>query len=193
MALPAENMPYTFADVLAWDESERAELIDGELVLLATPLREHQRISMVLCTIINNFLQGKPCQVYHAPFSVRPFARKEDRPEDVDTVLEPDITVVCDPEKLDKYGCRGAPDWIVEILSDSTQRHDRFVKYRLYEQAGVREYWSVDPEKQTVQVFRLEEGRYAAVDFQSAEGRVSSGVLEGLEIDLAAVFTEGAG
>lgn len=193
MALPAENMPYTFADVLAWDESERAELIDGEPVLLATPLREHQRVSGEIFAQIHSFLKGKPCQVYHAPFSVRPFARKEDRPEDVDTVLEPDITVVCDPEKLDKYGCRGAPDWIVEILSDSTQRHDRFVKYRLYEQAGVREYWIVDPEKQTVQVFRLEEGRYAAVDFQSAEGRVSSGVLEGLEIDLAAVFTEGAG
>lgn len=193
MALPAENMPYTFADVLAWDESERAELIDGEPVLLATPLREHQRVSGEIFAQIHSFLKGRPCQVYHAPFSVRPFARKDDRPEDVDTVLEPDITVVCDPEKLDKYGCRGAPDWIVEILSDSTQRHDRFVKYRLYEQAGVREYWIVDPEKQTVQVFRLEEGRYAAVDFQSAEGRVSSGVLEGLEIDLSAVFTEGAG
>lgn len=193
MALPAENMPYTFADVLAWDESERAELIDGEPVLLATPLREHQRVSGEIFAQIHSFLKGKPCQVYHAPFSVRPFARKDDRPEDVDTVLEPDITVVCDPEKLDKYGCRGAPDWIVEILSDSTQRHDRFVKYRLYEQAGVQEYWIVDPEKQTVQVFRLEEGRFAAVDFQSAEGRVSSGVLEGLEIDLSAVFTEGAG
>ena len=97
MALPAENIHYTFEDVLEWDETERAELIDGEPVLLASPLREHQRILMELSSMIHNFLQGKPCQVYPAPFTVRLFAQREDRPEDVDTVLEPDITVVCDP------------------------------------------------------------------------------------------------
>ena len=131
---------YTLADALTWDEQDRIELIDGAPVMMAPPSRAHQRISMELSRQLANYLEGKRCQVYPAPFAVRLFEQAGDRPQDVDTLVEPDISVVCDRNKLDDMGCKGAPDLIVEILSPSTQRHDRLVKYNLYQRAGVREY-----------------------------------------------------
>ena len=190
MALPARKQYYTFADALEWGEDERVEIIDGEVVMMAPPLREHQRILMALSRQIANFLDGKRCEVYPAPFGVRPFEEEGDRPEEVDTMVEPDITVVCDPEKLDKYGCKGAPDFIIEILSPSTRRMDLSVKYRLYQRAGVREYWIVDPDTKTVQVFRLEDGRYDAPDVYTAGAVVPCGIWEGFGIDLTTIFTE---
>lgn len=91
-----------------------------------------------------NFLDGKQCRVYPAPFGVRLFEQNGERPEDVDTMVEPDISVVCDRGKIDKYGCKGAPDLIIEVLSPSTRRHDRLVKLNLYQRAGVQEYWMVE-------------------------------------------------
>ena len=111
-------------------------------------------------------------------------------PEDVDTVVEPDIAVICDPAKLDKYGCRGAPDMVVEILSPSTQRQDRFTKFSLYQRAGVREYWIVDPENKFVQSFWLEDGRYAVKEFGAAGDKMRVNVLEDCVIDLSEVFPE---
>ena len=108
MALPAEKARYTFADALTWGEDERIEVIDGKVVMMAPPLRVHQEILMALSRQIANYLDGKRCKVYPAPFAVRLFEEDGDAPEDVDTMLEPDITVVCDPDKLDKYGCKGA-------------------------------------------------------------------------------------
>ena len=114
MALPAEEPRYTFADALTWDEDERIEIIDGEAFVMAPPLRVHQKISRAMFSQINDFLRGKQCEVYPAPFAVRLFEENGDRPEDVDTMVEPDITIVCDPSKLDKYGCRGAPDMVID-------------------------------------------------------------------------------
>ena len=151
MALPREER-YTYADYLEWDEKERVELIDGAPLMMAPPSRKHQEISGEIYRQLANFLRGKGCRVYAAPFGVRLFERAEDGPEDVDTVVEPDITVVCDRDKLDDQGCKGAPDLIVEILSPSTQRRDRLTKLNLYQRAGVREYWIVNPEDRTVQV-----------------------------------------
>ena len=105
-------------------------------------------------------------------------------------MVEPDITVVCDPAKLDDIGCRGAPDLVMEILSPSTQRHDRLTKFNLYQQAGVREYWIVDPVSRSVQVFLLEDGRYSAKDFGTAGETVRVNVLEDCVIDLTQVFAE---
>ena len=189
MALPAEETRYTFADALTWGGDERIEIIDGEAFMMAPPLRVHQKILRALFMQIANFLDGKRCEVYPAPFAVRPFEEDGDAPEDVDTMLEPDITVVCDPDKLDKYGCKGAPDMVIEILSPSTRRHDLAVKYQLYQRAGVREYWIVDPEGKTVQVFRLEDGLYNAPDIFT-EGAVPVGLWEDFSIDLSQVFTE---
>ena len=188
-ALPAEETRYTFADALTWGEDERIEIIDGEAYMMAPPLRVHQKILRALFMQIANFLDGKQCEVYPAPFAVRLFEENGDRPEDVDTMVEPDITVVCDPDKLDKYGCKGAPDMVIEILSPSTRRHDLAVKYRLYQRAGVREYWIVDPDRKTVQVSKLEDGLYNAADVYTS-GAVPVGLWEDFSIDLSQVFTE---
>ena len=191
MPLPKEERRYTFADVLAWDTDARIELIDGTPFLMAPPSTEHQRILMELSYRLRAFLEGKPCQVFPAPFGVRLFSGQEDAPEDEGAVLEPDISVICDRDKLDEHGCKGAPDLIVEILSPSTQRRDRFEKFSLYQRAGVREYWIVDPDRTMVQVFTLEEGADHAplVVLAGARGPVS--VLEGCVIDLSAVFAGG--
>ena len=189
MALPAEEPRYTFADALAWGGNERIEIISGEAFMMAPPLRVHQKILRALFMQIANFLDGKRCEVYPAPFAVRPFEKNGDYPEDVDTMVDPDITVVCDPDKLDKYGCKGAPDMVIEILSPSTRRHDLAVKYRLYQRAGVREYWIVDPDGKTVQAFRMEDGFYNASDVYTS-GTVPVGIWKDFSIDLSLVFTE---
>ena len=189
MPLPARQERFTFADCLTWDENERIEIIDGKTFMMAPPLRVHQGILMAISRQIADFLDGKQCKVYPAPFGVRLFEQDGDRPEDVDTMVEPDITVVCDPDKLDKYGCKGAPDMVIEILSPSTRRHDLLVKYQLYQRAGVKEYWIVDPGRKTVQVFKLDDGFYGAGEIYMA-GAVPVGLWEDFSVDLARVFTE---
>ena len=192
MALPAEKERYTFADVLAWPDNERAELINGEDVMMApAPSRAHQGISMELSRQFANYLEGKKCKAYHAPFDVRLFEKDGDGPEDVYTVVEPDLVVICDPSKLDDRGCKGAPDMVVEILSPSTQRHDRLVKLSLYQRAGVREYWIVSPEDQTVQVFILTNGLLLPHEVYDRQGVAKVNVLDGCFIELSKVFTEG--
>ena len=191
MALPAEKDRYTFADVLAWDDGERAELIDGEIFLMApAPSRGHQKVSGALFAQLYNYLEGKRCEVYHPPFDVRLFERDGDGPEDVDTVVEPDITVVCDPSKLDDRGCKGAPDMVVEILSPSTRRHDRLVKLDLYQRAGVREYWIVNPEDKTVQVLTLKNGLLLPQEDYGRKDMAKVNVLDDCLIDLNKVFSE---
>ncbi len=190
MGLPAEKARYTFADVLTWEEDERIELIGGEVVMMSPPSRIHQKISFEIGRQIGNYLEGKKCEVYPAPFGVRLFERDGDGPEDVGTMVEPDISVVCDKSKLDKHGCKGAPDMVVEVLSPSTLRHDRFVKLCLYQRAGVREYWIVEPETQTVQVYTLENGILQPRAFYGPGDVAKVNVLEGCFVELAKVFTE---
>lgn len=190
MALPAKKIQYTLADCLAWSEDDRAEIIDGEVYLMAPPSRRHQSTSGELYRQLANYLEGKDCKVYAAPFGVRLFERKGDAPYLVDTVVEPDIVVVCDPDKLDDIGCRGAPDLIMEILSPSSLRHDRLTKFNLYRRAGVREYWIVDPASQTVQSFVLEGNHYVAKDFGAPGDQLRVNVLEDCTIDLTPVFAE---
>ena len=187
MALPQENL-YNLSDILNMNDDKRMELINGELVMMAPPVRIHQKISRTLVTQIDTFLTGKKCEVYSAPFAVRPFEQDGDSLYDVDTMVEPDVSVICDPSKLDDIGCKGAPDFIIEILSPSTRRHDRFTKFNLYQRAGVREYWIVDPSSKDVQVFLLEDGHYTAKGFGTAEDKIKVNVLEGCVIDLSKVF-----
>lgn len=190
MALPVEKGKYTFADVLSWDENERIEIIDGEAVMMAPPSRVHQEIVAELTRQFGNYLEGKRCRVYPAPFGVRLFERDGESPENVDTMVEPDISVVCDRNKLDKNGCKGAPDLIIEILSPSTQRHDRLVKLDLYQRAGVREYWIVDPENQTVQVLLLSNSLLLPHEVYNKDGIAKVNVLDGCFIELCKVFSE---
>lgn len=190
MALPAEKARYTFADCMAWDEKERAEIINGETVMMAPPSRAHQEVSGELFGQLRDYLKGKRCKVYSAPFAVRPFEQDGDRPEDVDTMVEPDISVVCDLSKLDDAGCKGAPDLVIEILSPSSLRHDRFTKFNLYQRAGVREYWIVDPASKSAQSFVLENGHYTAKEFGAAGDKMKVHVLEDCILDLTQVFSE---
>ena len=188
MPLPAPKDRYTFADCLTWGESERIEIINGEAVMMAPPSRVHQEVLMELSAQIHSYLAGKKCRVYPAPFAVRLFEKDGDTPEDVDTMVEPDISVVCDSSKLDDAGCKGAPDLVMEILSPSTMRHDRFTKFNLYQRAGVREYWIVDPSSKSVQVFVLEAGNYKAQDFGTVGDIIKVNVLDGCFIELSKVF-----
>lgn len=191
MALPAEKARYTFADCLSWDEKERIEIIDGQVFLMASPTSIHQEISMEISRQIANFLEGKRCRVYPAPFDVRLFEKDGDAPEDVDTVVEPDISVVCDKSKIDMRGCKGAPDLIVEILSPSTQRYDQLVKLNLYQRAGVREYWIVDPENRTIRVMlQAGDGTLRPHEIYEQEDVAKVNVLDGCFIELSKVFSE---
>ena len=187
MALPQEKR-YTLADVLTWEGEERVELIDGVPVMMAPPVRIHQEISGELFAQLHAYLKGKKCRIYAAPFAVRLFERQGDCLEDVGTMVEPDIAVVCDPSKLDDIGCKGAPDLVIEILSPSTRRHDKVTKFNLYRLAGVREYWMVDPVEKAIQSFVLENGVYVAQDLKIAGERMNVHILEGCVIDLSEVF-----
>ncbi len=187
--LPAEKR-YTYADLLAWDDNTRYELYNGQPVALASPSNVHQEISVELSSQLHTYLRGKKCKVYTAPFDVRLFEEDSDRPEDVDTVVQPDLMVICDPKKVDRRGVQGAPDLVVEILSDSTRRIDRLTKFNLYQRAGVREYWIVDPATRTVSVYSLEEGAYYAAATYGADSSVPVGVLDDCTIDLSTVFPE---
>lgn len=158
--------------------------------MMAPPSRIHQEISGALFAQLYNFLEGKKCRVYAAPFAVRLFERDGETPENVDTMVEPDLSVVCDNNKLDNHGCKGAPDLVVEILSPSSLRHDRFVKLGLYQRAGVREYWVVDPEYKSVQVF-TQDGDFLRISEEYGRRDVARvNVLEGCFIDLGKVFPE---
>ena len=175
---------YTYADYATWDEKIRCELIDGVVCMMTAPSMTHQSISMNLSTQLNIFLKDKPCKVFAAPFDVRLSADNGD-----DTVVQPDILVVCDREKLSEKGCQGAPDLVVEILSPSSGAHDKVIKFNRYLQAGVREYWIVYPDSRVVDVYVLENKRYVASSF-AKEDTISSHVLEGCIISLADVFSE---
>lgn len=190
MPLPVEKDYYTFADCLEDTSEKRYEIIDGKPILMAPPSSDHQRISVALTSQLYNYLEGKKCEVFSAPFGVRPFERDGDKPEDVTTLLQPDISVVCDRSKIDKHGCKGAPDMVIEILSPSTRRHDRLVKLNLYQKAGVREYWIVSPEEQTVQVFLLENGMLTLHELYEKNDFARVNVLDNCGIDLSRVFPE---
>lgn len=190
MALPAEKEYYTLTDYLTWDGHERYELIDGiPYNMSPAPLPKHQSISGALYAQIWLFLEGKPCEVYPAPFDVYPLADSDETSDDIDTVVEPDITVVCDPSKVDDHGCKGAPDFVVEVLSPSNFRHDRLVKYNLYMRAKVREYWIVDPREKTVEVYLLDENGYLKLSEIYGENDTAKiTVLNDCPIDLKRVF-----
>ena len=188
MALPQKQEFYTYADLLGWETTARFELYEGEPVALASPSDEHQRLLGELFVQFRSFTEGKPCQVRFAPLDVRLFQGAEDRPDRVDTVVQPDLLVVCDRDKLDRHGVRGAPDFVLEITSPATRRYDLSYKFRLYQRAGVREYWIVDPEAKVIQTFVLENGRYMVQSFDQENGMAPVSIFDGLEIDLIAVF-----
>ncbi len=150
MALHQEKS-HTIEDIYALPEGQRAELINGQIYNMAPPNTNHQRISFALARKISDYIDQKKgiCEVFPAPFAV--FLNADDI-----TYVEPDISVICDKDKLDDKGCNGAPDWIIEIISPSTERMDYGIKLFKYRSAGVREYWIVNPRTRIVNVFDFE-------------------------------------
>lgn len=189
MALAKENRKYTFQDYLSWDESQRVEIFSGRAVVMqAAPSTEHQRILGKIFRQISNFLDGRTCEAFVAPFAVRLFDQKNTPDDQSMTVVEPDISVVCDPQKIDEHGCKGAPDFIIEILSPSTMKNDLFEKMDLYRRAQTQEYWIVSPTDQFVQVYVLENGKYTVSGLYGANDTISATVLKGCAVDLSSVF-----
>ncbi|MCP4156821.1 MAG: Uma2 family endonuclease [bacterium] len=187
--LKNEQQRFNYADYLSWPENERWELIDGiPYEMSAAPNRFHQEISGNLLTAINIFLKNKKCKVYAAPFDVR-FPEVNQKDADIETVLQPDISVICDPSKLDDKGCKGAPDFIIEILSPFSSRVDRMTKFHIYEHFGVKEYWLVSPVDRTVEAFLLgDNGKYGRPEFFTETDNIPCSVLKGLSLDAAEFF-----
>jgi Uma2 family endonuclease len=190
-ALKEEEKDYTYTDYLAWDTDKRYELINGEAWMMAAPSVRHQAVSRELLGQFGNFLKGKSCQVFAAPLDVRLFPKDDDRD---DTVVQPDIVVVCDRSKIaDNRACKGAPDMVIEIRSPSNTEIPLLLKFTKYLKAGVREYWLVDPETRDIQVHILEKG--TGPDLWHYISSVYSGVktmdvsvLPGLAIDFDSIW-----
>jgi Uma2 family endonuclease len=181
---------YTYADYLTWQLNEWVELIRGKVRLMSpAPKRTHQRISVNLTRIVDQALRGKTCQVFHAPFDVRLSKATPDGDASIETVVQPDICVICDPRKLDERGCLGAPDWIIEILSPGNTARDTKEKFDLYEEASVREYWMVTPEQKNVVVYvAAEDGRYQLRGEFYTPGPIPVATLPELQLEWAEVF-----
>jgi Uma2 family endonuclease len=182
-SLADEGRRFTYADYKA-EEGERFELIEGNAYALAAPNDYHQGILAELTRQMGNYLRGKPCKVRPAPYDVRLFYMED---ESDDTVVQPDLSVICDEKKRGPEGCRGAPDLVVEILSPSNTADEYVRKFNLYMKAGVREYWILDPKSKTLQSFVLQNNAYTGKVYDSG-ATLPSAVLEGLSITLADVF-----
>lgn len=173
----AQEKIYTEEDYNNLPENVRAELIDGQLYYMSAPSRIHQEILMALSAFIHDYIRSKngSCKVYPAPFAVKLF-------DDRETIVEPDISVICDPWKLTDRGCNGAPDWIIEIVSPSNSSHDYIRKLNLYADAGVREYWIVNPMNQSIYVYILDSDHFTAA-YYTFQDKIRVSIYDDLWID----------
>lgn len=185
--MPKENGKYTYADYLTWPEDERWEIIDGIAYMQAAPSWQHQAISSELSAQFVNYLRGKSCKAFTAPFDLR-LPEENEKDEDTKNVLQPDIVVVCSKKGLKGTGYYGVPELIIEITSPATSRKDRLLKFNKYEKAGVKEYWIVEPEG-VVSVFKLQDGnRYGRPELYGEKDKIKVSIFPDLVIDLEPVF-----
>ena len=187
-ALPKEERYFTYADFKDWDlaEGERYELIYGKAYAMLTPNTRHQEVLIELASQLYNYSRDKPCKVFLGPLPVRLFYKAN---ESDDTVVQPDIVVICDEKKRGSEGCRGAPDLVIEILSPSNTAIEMERKLKLYQEAGVKEYWIVDPENNGLTVYRFEEGAILTYTLKR-DSSVTVGIFPDLNINLEQVFAE---
>lgn len=184
MGLPRrDDAHHTYGEYLHWPEDVRYELIDGCAYAMApAPSRQHQVVLLELARQVANALEGQSCQAFIAPFDVR-LPEGDEADDAIETVLQPDLSVVCDETKVDERGCRGAPDWIVEVLSPATASHDHIHKRKVYERAGVHEYWLVHPMDRMVTIYRLRDGTYGVPDIRELSGQTTVDRLPVITID----------
>jgi len=184
------NKTYTYADYLKWTFDERLELIKGKIFKMSPALGSvHQRLSFRLTLWIGNYLEGKPCELFSAPFDVRLVRRSVDD-KDIITVVQPDICVICDPKKVDAKGCIGAPDIVVEILSPGNNKTELQNKYEVYEEAGVLEYWIIHPAEKTFSKYILTDGHFQPSRILTIGDEVTTPILPGLVISLDDLFAD---
>ena len=183
-AQPDYDIRYTYADYVQWDDDVRRELIDGVRYVMAGPNRKHQEILGRLHLLFGIFLKGKHCKVYLSPFDVRLNSETLD-----DTVVQPDLIIICDQSILTDACCKGVPDMVIEILSPSTASYDKNLKFKTYLKAGIREYWIIDPKEETLAVNILNDGNYITHAYTNEE-TVPVHVLDGFKISLLEVFEE---
>lgn len=168
---------YNYGQYLTWPDEPRYELIDGVAHAISpAPTRTHQRFVVELLRQIADALEGTPCEVNIAPFDVR-LPETDEADKMITTVVQPDIVTVCDPAKLDDQGCRGAPDWVIEVISPGGAVHDRIRKLAIYEHHRVREYWIIHPIDRILTIYRLDEGEYGKPIEQELEGRTEVSIL----------------
>ncbi|WP_028663879.1 Uma2 family endonuclease [Runella zeae] len=182
---------YTYADYLKWTFDERIELIKGKIFNMSpAPARRNQKILGRIFTPISILLDGYTCEVYAAPFDVRLTQRQNKHTDNqIYTVVQPDISVICDPTKLDDRGCLGAPDIIVEILSPGNTKKEMSDKFQVYEENGVKEYWLVEPNDNVIIVYVLnEEGKYVGLHPYTENDIIRSSVIPNLEISVSKIF-----
>ena len=188
MPLSKEDRKYTYADYLKFPNYERWEIIDGIPYMQAAPTWQHQSISRELMLQFGGYLSNSQCQVFAAPFDLR-LAELEEKDEDVANVYQPDLLVICDKSKLKGTGYYGVPSMVIEILSPSTVRHDRLLKFNIYEKFGVKEYWIVEPDAKLVSVFVLQDNnRYGRTELYTETDNVTVSIFPDLVIDLSKVF-----
>jgi Uma2 family endonuclease len=175
------NEKYTYLDYLSWQLKERVELIRGYIVKMSpAPNVRHQRISGFIFRQLGNYLESQNCEVFHAPFDVRLSSSKGD---EIDTVVQPDICVICDPKQLDEQGCIGAPTLVIEILSPGNTQNEMKDKFKLYESAGVQEYWLIDPIREFIITYhRNESGIFIGSRPYLADDQVKSRTIPGFSI-----------
>lgn len=183
---------YSYADYVTWQFQETVELIKGKILLMSlAPNVKHQRLSANLSGLLYNFLKHKPCQFFAAPFDVRLYDRKKSllASQDIHTVVQPDLCVICHPEILDQQGCNGAPDWIIEIVSKGNAKRDMQIKYELYLESGVQEYWLIYPNDQVIHQFVLDEqGQYQLKHMYTDDDVATSHLFPDFSVALMDVF-----
>ena len=187
MTLPRrDTLHHTYGEYFTWPDDQRQELINGAAYVKEPPApsRSHQEFVGELHFQLKLALEGKACRIYVAPFDVR-LAKAGEADDEVDTVVQPDVLVVCDLRKLDDRGMRGAPDWVAEVLSPATARYDQILKLAIYERAGVPEAWLVDPADRTLTLHRLEGARYGSPIVLELKGRTAIRAIPGASIDWA--------
>lgn len=187
------NGTYSYADYRTWQFDELVELLRGKVVRrVSTPVEPHQVIVGQLLSALGNFLRRQPCQVRVGPYDVRLPQRGTTADQAIYTVVQPDICVICDPAKIERRGCLGAPDLIIEVTSPSAAARDWKDKFDLYEESGVGEYWIVSPLEQGIAVFVRGEttARYRLVDEYASAGPVPCATLPGLGLDWSDIFME---
>jgi Uma2 family endonuclease len=186
------NQTYSYADYLTWTFDDALELIKGKIMLMSpAPNVRHQDISMNLTRSLSAFFNHKKCRLYVAPFDVRLYDRKKSilASKDIHTVVQPDLCVICNTDLLDEQGCNGAPDWIIEILSPGNSKREMKVKYALYQESGVTEYWLVDPIHKVIHQLVLDDsGFYQIRKMVTDEDSLSPQLFPDLVINAAEVF-----